>query len=399
MAPRLRSASALHNVLPEEALRVIWLLLPVDARARAACVCRAWRAFLSDTSLWQVLDLTPAGGVAEARVTENLVRGAVRRAAGHLRVFSMNRAPDLHALVVEVVVSDGAGLEEFTTGVRLSIDDLRTVFAAAPRLRVLNTHVLDECTELLPLLRNSPPYGPLRVSTLGVSFRGDEGAAEFDALAAAMAAHEPLKSIWVRDEAYSRGVNALMDTAAVQRVARFRLHDCDLDDESVPALARLLSRGSLTSLEFSCELFAPGPEAALELWAALRSCRTLTHLRLQINAPTGENRRDILELIDSAASLPDLAVLDLSYGEVEDNAATGHALAALLRANRPSFRGLYLSYCTLDDEGMGLVLDGLAANTHLRELYCDGNDLSDELWRDRVEPALAALAARAQRDA
>ena len=82
MAPRLRSASALHNVLPEEALRVVMLALPVDARARAACVCRSWRAFLSDVSLWLVLDLTPAGGVTARRVTENLVRGAMARAAG-----------------------------------------------------------------------------------------------------------------------------------------------------------------------------------------------------------------------------------------------------------------------------------------------------------------------------
>jgi hypothetical protein len=63
-------------------LRVIMMALPVDARARASCVCRSWRAFLADTSLWQVLDLTPAGGVAAARVTENLVRGAVARAGG-----------------------------------------------------------------------------------------------------------------------------------------------------------------------------------------------------------------------------------------------------------------------------------------------------------------------------
>jgi hypothetical protein len=64
------------DALPEPVLRVIMLALPVDARARAACVCRSWRAFLADSSLWQVLDLTRAGGVAAARVTENLVRGA-----------------------------------------------------------------------------------------------------------------------------------------------------------------------------------------------------------------------------------------------------------------------------------------------------------------------------------
>jgi hypothetical protein len=82
MAPRLRSAVVRFDTLPEPVLRVIMLALPVDERARAACVCRSWRAFLADPSLWQVLDLTPAGGLAAARVTENLVRGAVARAGG-----------------------------------------------------------------------------------------------------------------------------------------------------------------------------------------------------------------------------------------------------------------------------------------------------------------------------
>ena len=66
-------AVAYFDALPEPVLRVLFLALPVDERARAACVCRAWRAFLADVSLWQVLDLTPAGGVAAGRVTENLV--------------------------------------------------------------------------------------------------------------------------------------------------------------------------------------------------------------------------------------------------------------------------------------------------------------------------------------
>jgi Ran GTPase-activating protein (RanGAP) involved in mRNA processing and transport len=44
MAPRLRSAVVRFDALPEEALRIIMLALPVDARARAACVRRSWRA-------------------------------------------------------------------------------------------------------------------------------------------------------------------------------------------------------------------------------------------------------------------------------------------------------------------------------------------------------------------
>jgi hypothetical protein len=46
------------------------------------------------------------------------------------------------------------------------------------------------------------------------------------------------------------------------------------------------------------------------------------------------------------------------------------------------------------------LLDGLAANTNLRQLNCDvDNDLSEAFKRDRLDPALAALAARAQLDA
>ena len=75
-------ASAPFDALPEPVLRVIMLALPVAARARAACVCRSLRAFLADPSLWQVLDLSPAGGVDAERVTKNIMRGAVARAAG-----------------------------------------------------------------------------------------------------------------------------------------------------------------------------------------------------------------------------------------------------------------------------------------------------------------------------
>jgi hypothetical protein len=78
MAPRLRSAVVRFDALPEAVLRVLFLALPVDTRARAACVCRSWRAFLSDASLWQVLELGYFCRVAPARVTENLVRGGSR---------------------------------------------------------------------------------------------------------------------------------------------------------------------------------------------------------------------------------------------------------------------------------------------------------------------------------
>jgi hypothetical protein len=82
-----------------------------------------------------------------------------------------------------------------------------------------------------------------------------------------------------------------------------------------------------------------------------------------------------------------------------DTAAFGHALGALLAANLPSLHTLRATACNLGDEGVAALLDGLAANTHLRELDCRFNDLSDAFERDRLTPALAALAARANLDA
>jgi hypothetical protein len=401
MAPRLRSAGASFDALPEPVFRVLFLALPVDERARAACVCRSWRAFLADPSLWQVLDLSPAGGVAAARVTENLVRGAVARAAGQLRTLSINDDPDwLHiAFLVELIESNGAELQQVNAGVWLSTAQLRNVFAAAPRLQVLNGRVMDQCTALLPVLRKEPPYAPVRVDELVVCLQDTEGA-EVLALAAAVAAHEPLECLRLKNGRLAGGVNALVDAAATRLVSVLELDDCATNAESIQALVRLLQRGSLTKLVVKCDEFPVAPEATLlELCAALRICRTLTHLKFWLNPVNGLSHRVVTELLDAAAELPALFLLDLSYSYLLDRAAAGRAFGALLRADLPSLRILLVFNCPFGDEGLAPLLDGLAANTHLRALFCGENETSEAFERDRLEPALAALAARAEHDA
>jgi len=392
MAPRLRSASELHNALPEEALRVIMLALPVDARARAACVCRGWRAFLADPSLWQVLDLTPAGGVAWQRVTENLVRGALRRAAGKLRSLSfIHVSTELSALLLDLIESNGAELQQVSANVFVHMQRIQAVCAAAPRLQALNIRVSGTCQQLLSWLRNFPPV--LRIQELRVHCEGMT-AADSHALAAAMAAHEPLKGLTLTALQSAPGLNALMNVAVDRRFSRLTLTDCVLDAETVPLLARLLQRGSLIKLEVACAGFLHAQEASTLLCAALRTCRTLTQLELQLRPPNATGRI-VTELLDAAASLPALSVLDLSGSRLKDDAAdAGRALGALLAANMPSLRALRVKSCRIGDEGMAALLDGLAANTHLRRLGFRHNNLSDAFKRDRLEPALAALTAR-----
>ena len=60
-------------------------------------------------------------------------------AAGQLRVFSLPCELELDAaqLLVDVIVSDGAELQQVNTCAWLTVGQLRAVFAAAPRLQVL----------------------------------------------------------------------------------------------------------------------------------------------------------------------------------------------------------------------------------------------------------------------
>ena len=392
-------ASAPFDALPEPVLRVIMLALPVDARAQAACVCRGWRAFLADVSLWQVLDLTPAGGVVTTRVTENLVRGAVARAAGQLRVYSWMNVPNGHlaGLLFAVPLTDGAELQQVKTDVYLSVDHVAAMLAAAPRLQVLNAGGFGRCTELLPVLRNEPPYGPLRISELYVMDR-DIVADDLQAFAAAMAAHQTLKSLSLTVQ-IARDVNALLDVAGERGFTHVALNLCPLEAVRVPVLARLLQRSSLIRLDIVCQGFPEAQDESMPMLChALRACRTLTHLKLGLNPPEGASHRTVTELLDAAASLP-LSVLNLYDSRAQDTAAFGRALGALLAANLPSLRTLNVEHCQLGDEGLALLLDGLAANTHLRKLVCEGNGPSVAFERDRLAPALAALAARANLDA
>ncbi len=299
-----------------------------------------------------MLDLTPAGGVASERVTANLVRGAVARAAGQLRVFSLYKSGSDTDFLVNLLWSAGAELQQLHTNIWLSVEKVDEVFDAAPRLQVLTAQVSGHCTELLSALRNEPLYGPLRVSALEVgrpeqSSRRAEDAAEFAtqvyALAAAVAAHESLKrlSLWeLVDVQYATGLNALVDAAAQRRLSCLEIEGCALDSESIPALARLLREGSLTKLEVRfCPGFPHAQEASMPvLCAALRACRTLKYLVLCLNPPNGATHRNVTELLDAVATLPALAVLDLCGSSVQfyDETAAGRALGAFLGANLPS---------------------------------------------------------------
>jgi hypothetical protein len=316
------------------------------------------------------------------------------------------RLDECSALLVDVVRTDGAELQQVNTDASLPLDELEVVFAAAPRLQVLSAGVSGQFHELLPVLRNEPPYGPLRINELDVEALFDEYEppdSDFVRdLAAALAAHESLEGLLLSNANYPPVLNALVE-AAERRVSRLTIWHCALDPDFVPALVRVLQQGSLTKLEVSCPFFPHAPEESMPvLCAALRACPRLAHLTFQLNPYYGHGatQRAVTELLNAVVSLPALNVLNLSFSRFEDNVAAGRAIGALLGANLPTLHTLGVVACQLGDEGMEPLLDGLAANTHLRELDCHpGNDVSRAFLLRRMEPAVTAVQARAVRTA
>jgi Ran GTPase-activating protein (RanGAP) involved in mRNA processing and transport len=73
-----------------------------------------------------------------------------------------------------------------------------------------------------------------------------------------------------------------------------------------------------------------------------------------------------------------------------DRVRAGTSLGALVAANAPALTMLNVSSCALGDEGLGPLVDALAANTHLQTLNCSGNGMSKAFAFDRLLPAVRA---------
>ena len=85
-----------------------------------------------------------------------------------------------------------------------------------------------------------------------------------------------------------------------------------------------------------------------------------------------------------------LEALTVSLTPLEDPAAVGAALAALVAADALALVELDVSNCHLREAGLGALLDALPRNTHLRELEIRGNDPPAGFMRARLLPAVRA---------
>jgi hypothetical protein len=192
MAAEPTALSALPHAL---LVHRILALLPADARARCATVCRGWRALLDDPSLWARLDLSQDSGVT-VRVSRRVLRGAAVRAGGALAALHVNRFRPSDPALLEVVTANAGTLRELRTGpIYGSTDELAALLRAAPALCELSASAVCSPEQAAALLRNDPPFGPLRMHTLCVRHGDADGDASVLELAAAMPAHASLRSL------------------------------------------------------------------------------------------------------------------------------------------------------------------------------------------------------------
>jgi hypothetical protein len=391
-----RASSALAP-LPLPLVLHIFSLLPVDARARAACVCRGWCHVLLELSLWTRLNVSPSSGV-RVRVTDAVLRGAAAKARGQLAALDVSDCVALRFDALLAVAHANAGaLRELRAGMRGMPQslDVEQLLPAVPQLAALRAELsAATVADARRMLRNEAPFQPLRVHSLYVAFGlfADRDTDEASALALAtdIAAHASLKGVDLREAPLHMHdvLDAVVDAALARQMTRLGLYFCRLSPASAPALVRLLGGGTLTELsihEYEQRLF-DGPSAAL-LGAALRANATLTSVSLRTDFwSDADAAAALLQGLTGHASLRVLRVF--GNNAPEDAPAAGAALGALVAANAPALTELDVSSSRLGDAGLRPLFEALPANTHLRTLLFVSNGMTEAGARDVLLPAV-----------
>jgi hypothetical protein len=402
-----RASSALSPLpLPLPLVLHVFSLLPVDARARAACVCRSWRTTLLERSLWTRLDLSPSSGV-RVRITEYVLAGAAAKAGGQLAALDVRGCKQLtFDALLTAVQANGVALRELCVGaldlgdgvVTLVAELVERLLQAAPHLAACHADVYRvgslDCARRM--LRNEPHFLPLRLRTLFVKFRGGADEETVVTLAADLAAHSSLQRVVLESAPLNTpaALDAVVDAALACQMMSLSLTHCHLFPASAPALVRLLGSGTLTELSIyqDGQQLLDGPSAAL-LGTALRANGTLTSLSLRhLGFWRGQDAAPVL--LGALTGHSSLRTLNLSLNIVEgaQNTAAGTALGALVAANAPALTELDVSSCVLDDAVLGPLFAALPANTHLRELDVAYNYMTEAFVRDVLLPAVRANA-------
>lgn len=393
-----RQTSALAP-LPPPVVQRIFTLLPADARGRACCVSRGWRAVLADPSLWSCL--------VDTGLRENpapLLLGAARRARGLLHRLHVSRyTSNWQAALLEVVTSNADSLRELSVG-RISfsipVPSLEALVRAAPNLQVVDAYPWCGPSNVPRLMRSEPPFAPLRLRGVSVSFGappalgGIDQVGPFVALLADATLQPTLRNLAISyaDTQQPAVLDALVDQVLARRLQSLTFAGCS--SPTAASLARLLRSDALVELRWKMgpETVALFDAAGAALVAdALRDNTTLERLYL-FQCGLFRDVPATVALLAGLVGHRSLKKLEILVAEepLTDRAAIGTALAAIVAADAPALRGLELDSLELGDAGLAPILDALPQNHHLLVLDIGGNGMSEEFARNRLLPAIRA---------
>ncbi len=193
-------------------LQSVLARLPVDARARACVVCRAWNAALAERSLWARLDLSLASGVAvtvtpldvpAAQLLHNALRASTTLTSFQLKDVGLWQDPAAtvvllsalmgHQSLCELDVSlNAAGTPDMQTVAGATLGALVAVNAAALHKLDISLCYLDEAG-LGPLVDALPHNTHLR--TLECAYNVISEAFARDRLLPALPANTALRKL------------------------------------------------------------------------------------------------------------------------------------------------------------------------------------------------------------
>jgi hypothetical protein len=393
--------------LPPALALKIFAALPADTRLRCAEVCKPWCAAVAERSLWTRLDLSETSGVTH-RVTPALLRAAAAKARGALTALDVSDVwlPFFRDGSLRGVLAANAGtLRELRclrgrVQVWMTVPFLEALLSFAPQLRVCKADVmLDDEEEARRVLRNEGVFKPLRVHAAYLKFvLHDHDAATLISLFADLAAHTSLAELDLLHvpldalEVFGAFVDAAL---SLPRLRAVKFSDCCLSPASALALSRLLSSGTLTELNIQNHglTLLDAPAAAL-LGDTLRANSTLTSLTLHYTQLWSNcaAAAALLSALTEHKTLRQLGVIADGRPSSDDHLLyAGALLGALVAADAPALTALNVSDCDLHDAGLRPLCEALPGNSHLRELNCSSNFITNAFAANVLLPAVRAI--------
>lgn len=228
----------------------VFLALPVDARLRCIEMCRAWRAFLADASLWEHLNLSIGF------FSQNLLFAALLKAGAQLMTLDLTQRHVEDDERFENILRAARNLQKLRmAGSSLCkvIESVRARLRAHPRLQVFETGVsaVRDLLEARRMLNCDSPYKPLRIRMLSVAVDSLENDAEKDAFLGEVQSHVCLQKIIFGGPGLNTVafMNKLVDVAVALRLLALRLSNCYCTPDTTPTLTKLITAGWLRELE------------------------------------------------------------------------------------------------------------------------------------------------------